>query len=536
VCLRRDTWVPPYEGGLEPLSPIPFPRPSQGKGRGPPESLLSSSAEGGIQGEGVQRCRSGYPVVTGRSRIPPTSPLTFQIAGLGVCLAHKQQPGLKGEANVSEQTRPPSKKRRLQLTRSEVQTLLLLILVLLAASVFYHEIRRTSGPSSKTTINTADGVTPEEADAIMARANDAANFVGNLLNFLEVAFAAITLGLAGGVWILRGMILDQVDKSNQLGERIDQQFKDYEDHLKGLEDRLNRTLDGISSSFRVLSLQLLAEQQVRAHNIDTAIDTLQTALTINADDHGTNYLLGYLYTQRKQIDLAIEHLEHALTLQPDFTPGIAALGLALRRKGDSLDVRGQVAERDRYWEDAEARLLEALAKDRKLTDADGESYYGTLGGLYRRQQRYYAALDAYERAHQVTPGSSYPVINLASIHKHEGNEEKARYYFEQVVKAALLQIDDDPRNAWARCDLAQAKLVLGETEEAFDQIHTVIEQEPEPGVLETVHSGLSFLAESPLPVEGVADMIRLIDEARARRDTGQQLAASDIGSGQEQDA
>ncbi|HVO71802.1 MAG TPA: hypothetical protein VMT24_17260 [Aggregatilineaceae bacterium] len=436
---------------------------------------------------------------------------------------------------MSEQSRPPSKSRRLQLTRSDVQTLLLVALVLLAASVFYHEIRSAAAPSSKTTINTADGVTPDEADAIMTRANDAANFVSNLLNFLEVAFAAITLGLAGGAWILRGMILDQVDKSNQLGERIDQQFKGYEDHLKGLEDRLNKTLQGMSSSFRVLSLQLLAEQQVRAHNIDTAIDTLQAALRIDRDDHGTNYLLGYLYTQRKQIDLAIEHLKHALDLESDFTPGIAALGLALRRKGDSLDSAGRHAERDRYWEEAEAKLLEALAKDRRLTDADGESYYGTLGGLYRRQERYYAALDAYERAHQVTPSSSYPVINLASIHKHEGNEEKARHYFEQVVKAALLQLDDDPRNAWARCDLAQAELVLGETEEAFDQIHVVIEQEPEPGVLETVHSGLSFLAESPQPIQGVEDMIRLIDEALTRRDTEKQQAAAQAnGSRQDQ--
>jgi hypothetical protein len=38
-----------------PLSPSPFPRLSQGKGRGLPESPPSSSAEGGIEGGGAQQ-------------------------------------------------------------------------------------------------------------------------------------------------------------------------------------------------------------------------------------------------------------------------------------------------------------------------------------------------------------------------------------------------------------------------------------------------------------------------------------------------
>ena len=62
--------------------------------------------------------------------------------------------------------------------------------------------------------------------------------------------------------------------------------------------------------------------------------------------------IGELYTQRKGIALAIAHLERALEKEPEFTPAIAALGLALRRQGDGLDAPGQEAERQRAWEQA----------------------------------------------------------------------------------------------------------------------------------------------------------------------------------------
>ncbi len=426
--------------------------------------------------------------------------------------------------------------RSRRVMRTDVQTIVLVILVVVAAVMVFREIRRESGGQAKLPVDVSDGISNSEAEVIMARANDAANFVNNLLSFLEVTFGAISVGLVGGAWILRGMILDQVDDVRAFAERTEAQLNAREESLRQLEERLLAELGNMvkqtqheigaakqeaRQSFRVLRLQLLAEQQVRSRNIDTAIDTLQTVLNIDPDDHVTNYLLGYLYTTRKDLDRAIQHLEHALSVEPDFTPGIAALGLALRRKGDSLDEAGHRAERDAYWAQAESKLHMALTRDANLTDADGESYYGTLGGLYRRQERYYAALDAYERAHHVTPDSSYPVINLAALHKHQGNDEQARHYFDEVVKSAALQLDDDPRDAWTRCDLAQARLVLGDPREALRQLQVVIDQNPERGMLATVRSGLAFLTEAPEPIDGLDAMIRLIDEALAARDAAE---------------
>lgn len=427
----------------------------------------------------------------------------------------------------------PLNNRSRRISRADIQTLVLVALVIVAAVLIFRELRREAGGAPPPSVDVSDGVTTDEAEVIMQRANDAANFVSSLLSFLEVTFGAISIGLIGGAWILRGMILDQVDEVREFAARTEDQLKAREESLRQLEERLLDELSDVvertrrevadakneaQQSFRVLRLQLLAEQQVRSRNIDTAIHTLQNVLEIDPDDHVTNYLLGYLYTSRKEIDRAIRHLEHALSIEPDFTPGIAALGLALRRKGDSLEEPDQRTERDGFWAQAEAKLHMALSRDPNLTDADGESYFGTLGGLYRRQERYYAALDAYERAHHVTPDSSYPVINLAALHKHQGNDEQANFYFDRVVKSADLQLDDDPRDAWTRCDLAQARLVLGDPQEALRQIQIVIDQNPERGVLATVRSGLDFLVEAPEPIDGLEAMIRLVDAALAARD------------------
>ena len=190
------------------------------------------------------------------------------------------------------------------------------------------------------------------------------------------------------------------------------------------------------------------------------------------------------------------------------------LGLALRRQGDRAG-RARPGRRARAWEQAEARLKEALARDPRLTDAEGESYYGTVGGLYRRQGRLYAALDAYERARSVTPHSSYPLINLASLHKRLGNDAEAEQAFRDVVQRAQWQLDDDPRDNWTRCDLAQAYLVLGQPDAAFQHFARVLDQGPSRACWKRCAAGWPSSA-VPTPIQRLDALIARIDEALAR--------------------
>jgi len=379
-----------------------------------------------------------------------------------------------------------------------------------------------------------EDVSVVEAEAILARATEATAFADSILSFLEGAAVVVGAGLTIGAWMLRNSIQNQIEANRDFVEQAEQRFEERQRRLDEMEASLqkrhqelvDRTSQEIANvhrqardSFRVLSLLVLAEQQVRAHNLDTALRTLEAAYQLDPENQATNYLLGYLFITRKQFDAAIERLECALKMESDFAPAIAALGLALRRKGDSLNGEDRFTEQDRLWAQAETRLLEALELDARLTDADGQSYYGTLGGLYRRQRRYDAAIRAYEQAQAITPNSSYPVSNLATLYKHQGRDAESARYFEMVLKIAEQQLDDDPRDYWARADYAQAKLVLGDPDSAANEMRAVLEQVQERGVLETIRSGLQFLAESPHPPEGLDTLIGMLDQASNEMET-----------------
>ena len=427
----------------------------------------------------------------------------------------------------------PSNPRAGRLARlSAAQFLITLVAVGLAVAALVIALRI----DRRYELEVDDGVTSQDAEAILERANEAAAFADSVLSFMEVTAAVIGIIAVIGAWMLRNSIQRSIDESrefiHQTETRLDKREKELNDLEASLTDQLKQGIEQTkkdfgkvqqqaNDSFRVLSLLVLAEQQVRAHNVDTAIRTLQTAYALDSDSQATNYLLGYLYTLRKRPDEAIERLEHALRQEPGFAPAIAALGLALRRKGDAMKAPEQRAERDRLWAEAEAKLLEALSVDSRLTDAEGESYYGTLGGLYRRQQRHQAALEAYEKARHVTPNSSYPINNLAALSKHQGQDDEAARYYQMVLKTAALKLDDDPLDYWTRADYAQARLVLGEPEAALEEMRRVLEHTREHGVLETVRSGLGFLAESPTPIPGLDRLLDLLDEALNGGDGGE---------------
>ncbi|MBN1200783.1 MAG: tetratricopeptide repeat protein [Anaerolineae bacterium] len=411
-----------------------------------------------------------------------------------------------------------------RLTRQDAYILVTIVAVMLAALALFVALRI----DRRVELDVSDDLTTEDAESILARANEVAGFADSILSFLEGASVVVGAGLAVGAWMLRTSIQSQVEKVNEFVEQTRQQFAEREKALDQLEaDLMARTEDMVTQTqeriaavqqqgrdaLRVLSLLVLAEQQIRAHNFDSAIRALQDARELDPDNQATCYLLGYLYTSRKQFDDAIEHLEQALKADANFAPAIAALGLALRRKGDAISDPDRLVERDQLWAQAENKLLEALNLDWSLTDAEGESYYGTLGGLYRRQGRDDAAIRAYERARQVTPNSSYPITNLASLYKHQGDDEQAAFFFERVLRTAELQLDDDPRDYWTRADYAQARLILGQPDDALDELRLMLEQAPERGVLETVRSGLRFLAESPTPIDGLDAMIDLLNAA-----------------------
>jgi|GEM_PF-950382 len=302
-----------------------------------------------------------------------------------------------------------------------------------------------------------------------------------------------------------------------LTDEIEETVKASEDRLKNLEGIVDAALQDAKqdaeNSFRVLSLLLLAEQQVRARNRKTAITTLEEAYTIDPNNQTTNYLLGYLYVGRKKFDTAIDHLQRALDSDPNFAPALAAMGLAQRRMGDTAT---EDLKRRQLWASAELNLSKALDSDSSLIDADNESYFGTLGGLYRRQGRLEDALKSYESAVNTTPNNSYPVINLATLYKKLGYNDQAKDMFEKAIEISEAILDDHPGDTWARLDLAQAFLIAGDSKRALDQYRNVIGRLSESGPLEVASNSLEFLRDAPQTVEGLDEVMKLLRETIQR--------------------
>jgi tetratricopeptide (TPR) repeat protein len=171
---------------------------------------------------------------------------------------------------------------------------------------------------------------------------------------------------------------------------------------------------------------------------------------------------------------------------------MAALGYVYRRMGDQMEAG---VEQDMMYNKAEQNFLKALKDSPKLMDEDSESWWGSLGGLYRRRGQIKQAIQAYERCAEVTPHSSYPFSNLALLYMQTHDREKMLKTYQRVEK--LAEVD----NYWAYADLIVARLALGKVKETEDILETALETAPpdSPYTLESLLDTLSRLHQAVEP-------------------------------------
>jgi tetratricopeptide (TPR) repeat protein len=169
-------------------------------------------------------------------------------------------------------------------------------------------------------------------------------------------------------------------------------------------------------------------------------------------------------------------------------------------------------------------MIQALKISPMLVDDDGESWWGALGGLYRRRGQVDQAIYAYERAAEITPHSSYPFSNLALLYMEKNDREKMLATFKRVERLAFGETQAEVDNYWAYADLLASQLALGKTDDAEHALRSVIDIAPEssPYVLTMLIDTLTRLTKA-LGGEEAAPHIapfidRLCEEVAARED------------------
>jgi tetratricopeptide (TPR) repeat protein len=245
--------------------------------------------------------------------------------------------------------------------------------------------------------------------------------------------------------------------------------------LRNLEESVAKQRDESVNAIRALAMLPVGERQYRVKDIEGALDTYKRALEMDDNNATIHYRLGYVYTQSGRLPEGQGHLTRALAIDSDFIPAIAALGYCRRRMAEKLSPG---PERDKQFDEAEGMLLKALSASPRSVDEDGESWWGVLGGLYRRKGATEQAIKAYENAATTTPYSSYPINNLALLYGQTLGREAMLEAYRRGERLARSKIQATPDDYWAYADLLVARVALGKTQEAEDALKLVIELLP----------------------------------------------------------
>lgn len=449
-------------------------------------------------------------------------------------------------------------------------TTIVCLTMLLAAATVYAQDDETTDPappppaeieSAIERVNSAverAEIILEEMETIQEQANSAVDLANSMFTFFEVMSAVV--GIVVPVLIVIGGLLGfrRLEQANvelrQAREQFESEMNERSKQLETVRLEMEATTreqrESASAASIALALMPVGDRQYRAQDYSGALDSYSRALQFDERNPIIHYRMGYVYTQSGELDNAKASLQRALELDPQFVPAQAALGYVYRRMGDGIqkeidrlvkggadlnapDVMKLSVDRDRTYIRSEENFVEAMAALPKLMDEDGESWWGALGGLYRRRGQTQQAIMAYERGTQVTPQSSYPFSNLALLYAEVGDYEKMQKTYKRVEQLAYGETQADVDNYWAYADLIVARLAQGKIKETLDVLDTTLETAPadSPYTLESLMDTLSRLA-SYLPedkrpsIEDVIARIQtFIDNRAKRKEESEQLVA-----------
>jgi len=299
----------------------------------------------------------------------------------------------------------------------------------------------------------------------------------------------------------------QMQYQNKLPSVVD----DLKAQLVETHQRIDQQRQETSDTILAMTMMPFAENQYRAKDLAGAIETYKRALSLNTKSPTIHYRLGYIYAQRGDLETSEEYLQHALEIDPAYCSAIAMTGYIYRRKGEVLPP-GSL--RETHLLKAEGKLLEALEKAPKLLDEEGESWWCTLGALYRQRGQLKKAIDAYKEAAKITPYSPYPLSNLALYQGMNGDVDEMLQTYREVERLARQKVQANPDDYWPYADLLLARLAVGKIQEAEETLQILLKIVPRdlayavPSLLVSLSRLSKILPDSALQIDEAITYIR----------------------------
>lgn len=356
----------------------------------------------------------------------------------------------------------------------------------------------------------------ERAEDALERAQSATDMAFNLLGLFEALSLVVTIG--GGVLAVVGFTnfnrarvqleetrTNVITQIQEYQDNFDAQIAAREAELKALRDQLEegamQERQQTSNALLANALIPIGERQYKFSDYTGALSTYKRALELDPGNPVVHQKFAYVREKQGNIDDAKHHYEKAIELTPDFAPALAGLGFVYRRLGEQVQIPEDLSGEERrerwttqtnFYNKAEGLLNKALELSPKLVDDDGESWWGILGGLYKRRNQTELALNAYYEATQVTPQSSYGFVNLALLYLKQKDREKMQEYYETVERIARKEAEGEQGNFWGYADLIVSSYAVGKIEQADEALPIAIAIAP---------------IDSPYMLEGLVDTL-----------------------------
>ena len=219
--------------------------------------------------------------------------------------------------------------------------------------------------------------------------------------------------------------------------------------LQQAKDACQRILSKVERPDAILILGMIAHEQ---RDLDVAVEHYQQFLSLQPNHAQTHYNLGLVLNQLGRTELAIDHYKKSIA--------IAANNAAVHSQ------LGDACARLQRWQEA------AEAYQRVLVIQDDVVTIIKLGNVFLAAQMLTRAIQLYEQALKRLPDNALLHRHLgASLHRM-GQTQKAIRCFEQALSLR-------PDYVGALIDLALVLRQLGRTKEALVQIEKAIELKPD---------------------------------------------------------
>jgi serine/threonine-protein kinase len=183
--------------------------------------------------------------------------------------------------------------------------------------------------------------------------------------------------------------------------------------------------------------------------VQEAQEELQRVLTAEPSNDDAYRLLGGIHVARTEWDLAVQELQRAIALRPDYWRNHSDLGLANYRAGRLADA-----------EKAYQRVIEL--------QPDSARGFHNLGTVQQSAGKLPAAIASYEQANRIRPAMS-TFSNLGTVLFWQGEYAKAADAYQQAVNLAPNQPD-------LHANLGDALTKLGRQDAAVASYRRAIEE------------------------------------------------------------